>query len=264
MWAKNSENFLVPVLKRIEQVIPSENVNRKIFVDDSSIDQTTLIAKDFNWKVYPNRESFVRGGFVEAFRHTEMPFAVSIEHDVLLDERWWDRIPLHMENPNVAVASGLCLFTLPSLRAIQMYRLRKHPREVVLSNTIYRTKIIRTIELPKHITMSVDLELDKILGKLGHKWVVDHSVRSDHVRPSVLEHFLHLRKLYRLSNETQNIDKRNSLRLALETLFSPLFGLNVAIRMKRPQVMPVYIAQNLLDMEMHLVRRQIKKRYLSG
>jgi len=201
---------------------------------------------------------------VEAFRHTETPFAVSIEHDVLLDERWWDIVPLHMENPNVAVANGLCLFTLPSLRAIQVYRLRKHPNEIVLSNTIYRTKIIKTIELPKHITMSVDLELNRILGKLGYNWVVDPSVRSDHIRRSVLAHFSHLRKLYKLSNETQSIDKRNSLRLALETLFSPLFGLNVAVRMKRPQVMTVYTVQNLLDMEMHLFRKQTKKLYLTG
>jgi hypothetical protein len=39
---------------------------------------------------------------------------------------------------------------------------------------------------------------------------------------------------------------------------------NVAIRMKRPQVMPIYTVQNLLDMEMHLFRKQTKKLYLTG
>ncbi len=263
MWAKNSEEFLCPVLKRIDHVIPFENINRRIFVDDSSTDRTILIAKDFNWEVYPNRKGFVRGGIIEAFRHTEMPFAVSVEHDVLLDENWWDIMPLHMEKSIVAVANGICLLTLPSIRAIQMYQSGTFGSWIGLSNTIYRTKIIKSITIPKHVTVSVDLELHRILGKLGYKWVVDSSVRSDHIRTSVLGHFAHLRKLYKLSNERQNIDKRNSLRLALETLFSPLFGLNAAIKTKRPQVIPVYMAQNLLDMEMHLIRKQSKKTYFS-
>jgi glycosyltransferase involved in cell wall biosynthesis len=45
MWAKNGENVLPTVLKRIDEVIPQENICYKILVDDHSTDRTTEINK---------------------------------------------------------------------------------------------------------------------------------------------------------------------------------------------------------------------------
>jgi len=44
MWAKDGSKTLSIVFKRIEEVIPSENVNQKIFVDDHSVDNSVKIA----------------------------------------------------------------------------------------------------------------------------------------------------------------------------------------------------------------------------
>lgn len=73
-WTKNGEKTLPYVLKRIDEVIPHEEVNRKIAVDDSSTDNTKAILKGFNWVIYPNREGFICGGTREALRHVETDF----------------------------------------------------------------------------------------------------------------------------------------------------------------------------------------------
>ena len=46
MWTKNSSEFLPVVLRRIEGVIPSEVVGKKIIIDDNSTDNTVKIARN--------------------------------------------------------------------------------------------------------------------------------------------------------------------------------------------------------------------------
>jgi len=55
MWTHNSEKNLPAVLKRIEEVIPPQNISRKIISDDHSKDRTREIAKDFGWEVHINK-----------------------------------------------------------------------------------------------------------------------------------------------------------------------------------------------------------------
>ena len=90
-WTKNGSKTLIPVLKRIDRVIPAEEVGEKIAVDDSSVDSTVKILKEFNWKVYPNRRGFINGGTTEALSHVRSKFFVSVEQDVLLEEPDADR-----------------------------------------------------------------------------------------------------------------------------------------------------------------------------
>jgi glycosyltransferase involved in cell wall biosynthesis len=88
MWAKNGERFLPLVLSRISQVIPDENVNQKIFVDDHSTDRSREIASEFNWIVYPNLKGGIPNGANEALRHVTSEFFVSIEQDIILAKDW--------------------------------------------------------------------------------------------------------------------------------------------------------------------------------
>ena len=55
MWTYNSEKNLLAVLKRIQEVIPSECINRKIITDDHSMDRTREIAEKFGWEVHINQ-----------------------------------------------------------------------------------------------------------------------------------------------------------------------------------------------------------------
>ena len=59
MWAKNGASMLPLVLKRAEEVLPSEVIGKKIFVDDHSVDESREIAKDFGWIVYLNEKGGV-------------------------------------------------------------------------------------------------------------------------------------------------------------------------------------------------------------
>lgn len=47
IWAKNGALTLPLVLKRVEEVIPSEVIGKKIFVDEHSTDVSASIGKDF-------------------------------------------------------------------------------------------------------------------------------------------------------------------------------------------------------------------------
>jgi len=54
MWTKNGEKTLYPVLRKVNEVIPTEIIHRKIIVDDKSTDTTRIIAKKFGWEIHEN------------------------------------------------------------------------------------------------------------------------------------------------------------------------------------------------------------------
>src|SRR4030066_558398 len=54
MWTKNGAETLPSVLKRIEEVIPSEFVNVKVMADDKSTDETRKIGESYGWTVVRN------------------------------------------------------------------------------------------------------------------------------------------------------------------------------------------------------------------
>jgi glycosyltransferase involved in cell wall biosynthesis len=153
MWAKNGENVLPTVLKRIDEVIPHEVVCHKILVDDHSTDRTTKIAKEFNWNVYPNPKTGIPSGANEALRHVDQDFFISVEQDVVLAKDWWEKIPPHMNGNKVAVAQGIRMSTEPTLRKLEEYvysRLKSSVNDpirfgVSMDNNLFRTKIIRQL-----------------------------------------------------------------------------------------------------------------------
>jgi len=153
-WTKNGAKTLIPVLKRIDDVIPIEEVREKIAVDDSSVDSTVKILKEFNWKVYPNRSGFINGGTTEALRHVRSKFFVFVEQDVLLCRNWWDIIPKNMEDKTVAVSQGVEISTNRAERGIDKYNFKK----------------IRQMPLEKGRDCGKPLEITFIVQKLLEIW----------------------------------------------------------------------------------------------
>lgn len=249
MWTKNGERFLPKVLKRIDEVIPHESIDKKFLVDDHSVDRTIKIAKEFNWTVYTNPSTGIASGANEALRHVKSNFFISVEQDLLLAKDWWDKIPLYMKDEKVAVAQGVRLPTHKTLRKLAEYSeydffmepgplSRKRRKKmgthgwVTLDNTIYRTDIIRKLGgFPISCPLYVDAYLHTTLWKSGFKWVVDATVISEHIRPSLFYELLH-GYTYMIKRER---DLETNLLDMLRILsFSPLRALHVVYRKRCP------------------------------
>ncbi len=164
MWAKNGAKTLTAVLERVDEVISAEFVNSKIMVDDGSTDTTGQIGKSFGWNVIPNRGHGISDGANTALRNVTAKFFVSLEQDLLLARDWLLKIPPHLENPKVAVASGMRFATKPvGVQRLQQYVAKKYRGEAeleswlrgremaafmlgkTLDNTIYKTEVMRAI-----------------------------------------------------------------------------------------------------------------------
>jgi glycosyltransferase involved in cell wall biosynthesis len=102
MWTKNGEKTLPLVLNRVNEVIPSEAINRKILVDDHSVDYTQDIADLFGWNIVFNEGKGISDGANTALKNVETEYFISFEQDLLLSRDWWSKIPPYLENPLVA------------------------------------------------------------------------------------------------------------------------------------------------------------------
>jgi len=202
----NGAKYLPIVLKRIDMVIPYENINRRILVDDHSIDRTVEVAKDFNWEVYINPETGIPSGANKAFKHVEMDYFVSLEQDLVLAGDWWEKIPKYMEDEKVAVAQGIRLATQEVLRKLDEYHYSRIGKSgdilrdlirlggISLDNNIIRTKVIKELGgFPTSCPVCMDINLmRKIISETNYKWIMDKNVISDHIRSSIFGEARHL------------------------------------------------------------------------
>jgi glycosyltransferase involved in cell wall biosynthesis len=261
MWTKDGFEFLSEVFKRIDTVIPYECVSQKILVDDHSVDRTVEIARDFNWTVYENPSGGISAGANEALRHVKTPFFISFEQDLVLAKDWWSKIPVYLEDPNVAIASGVRLPDKPvGLRKLHRY-LAKKGREVsilhknaqarpykygkTLDNTAYKTRIIRALG---GFPAGLDVLLSYKISEAGFQWVVDYDVLSTHLRHG-LRNELHHEEWHGFtfpevnSRIKQEIGKQPSTTkrgILSRFLFSPAMGLLIALKMNEPSIVYIY------------------------
>lgn len=259
MWAKNGARFLPTVLNRIDRVIPQEDVNRKIFVDDSSSDDSVGIAESFNWDIYVNEQGGICGGFNEALKRVASDYFVSIEQDVVLAKDWWDKIPKHMEKEKVAVAQGIRVPSQKLLRAIYEYKITART-DTSLDNNIWRTETIRKIGgFPTSRKFMADrFLLPKILHH-GFEWVVDREVISIHIRESVkktLEH--HYGALLRAEIETAS-DLMDSVDLMKTLKNGSMRTIHIAFRENLPSIFYIYPFMCLLNYRSYLHRKSAIK-----
>lgn len=270
MWAKNGSETLPQVLKRIDDVIPLGNVNKCIFVDDYSTDNSVEIAEKFGWKIYENKEGFVVGGVKEALKHVTTKFFVSVEQDVVLAKNWWSSIPSYMKDPRVAVACGVRKRFPPNrtLDAIEEFRSERFQRPTTLhctlDNTIYRTSMIREIGIPTEFPLSVDLALYERVKQAGYNSVVVKNVVSYHLRKGSIEEVLHTHKHIVLT-KTKRFADTTHVNLLKIFMYSPFRATQIVLEKKRPTVLIVYPLMRLMmiktfhDRQVYLQRHALQR-----
>jgi len=256
MWAKNGARTLPQVLKRINEVIPGENVANRIVVDDASNDNTVQIAEAYGWKVIANEGSGISDGANTALKHIETDFFASFEQDVLLSWAWWSRIPRLLRTKKVAMASGVRLPSVACLQAINEFAIERCARSPspeyfrTLDNTIYKTKTIRHLGGFPSLkgSVGVDSALRQRIYECGFEWKVDYTVRSVHLKSFLDE----LKTQYWYGSNAREVaamlgKKRVFLKSFVKLLFSPMRGFEITIKNGSVQAMFMYPALRLAN-----------------
>lgn len=268
MWTKNGAETLPLVLKRISEVIPSKAVGKRVIVDDKSTDNTSEIARSFGWTVVDNEGKGISDGANTALKRVEAEYFVSFEQDLLLSWDWWSRIPCYLESPKVAAASGMRFADRPiGVMKLQQYVAKKYRGESdlaswlrtrqmaaftlgkTLDNTIYKTKIIRSIGgFPKMwVNAGVDAVLAYKVEKSRHQWIVDYNVQSAHLRQGLKQELRHqywyatqLNEIWkRIQTETSRPPPITKSGVMFRFAVSPFTGLFMAVKTREPSI--VYI-----------------------
>ena len=247
MWAKNGASMLPLVLKRAEEVLPSEAIKNKIFVDDHSADGSREIAKEFGWTVYPNEKGGIGGGANTALKHVECKHFISLEQDLVLAKDWFEKVPRHLEKPNIVASQGAKLSDHPILRKIDEFSFAESNFTLrSIDNTIYKTKIVKSVvgNIPESLRYgAVDSYMRLRIEKSGFKWVVDPTVISIHLRKGGLREQIRRHYFYGLyapRNKGEFMDETETKRAFKIALLSPLRGLEIAIKKQCPQATYYY------------------------
>jgi len=246
MWAKNGASTLPLVLSRVDEVLLSEVIHRKIFVDDHSTDESRKIAKEFGWTVHPNEKGGVGCGANTALRHVECEYFISLEQDVVLAKNWFEKVPKHLEKENVVVAQGWRLSDHPVLRKLDEFAFEKSNFTLnSIDNTIYKTKVVKSLGgFPEDIKYgAVDTHLRLRIENIGLRWKVDPSVISLHLRKGGLREQvrrLYLYGLYAPKEKGPFIAETKTKRAVKIALMSPFRAFEIAVKKRCPQAMYYY------------------------
>ncbi len=256
MWTKNGAETLAPVLKRIREVIPTDNVNKKLIIDDESNDNTREIAEFFGWRVIPNDGSGISDGANTALRHVETDSFISFEQDLLLSHDWWLKVPPSLLVPDVVIASGIRFdYYPPVVRKIQQRTAERYRTDEVsslffpylktLDNTIYRTEAIRGMggfpKLP--FSVGIDHALAQKVQQVGAMWKVNYDVHSVHLRQKLTDELSHN---YWYGTNADKLEwtlfrrNINTSSLLLRTMLSPIRGLEIAFKKNAAEAVYVY------------------------
>jgi glycosyltransferase involved in cell wall biosynthesis len=245
MWTRDGGSFLSQVFKRIEEVIPPENLHKKVLVDDHSTDDTRSIAIDYGWAVYANPKTGIASGANEALCHVDCKYFVSVEQDVLLARDWWGTVAQHMNDEKVAVAQGVRFAVEPTLRRLDEYLIRRDlSREdntcMSLDNNIYKTSVVKSVGgFPEDCPICADRYLRKKIVEAGYKWLIDENVISEHLQTSLSAYYHHAYVVTKLCSEKQ-LCSTSLLGNARVFATSPVSSLKLARRLKWPPVTWVY------------------------
>ena len=256
MWTKNGAETLPSVLKRIHRVVPSNIIGERILVDDKSGDDTCKIAESLGWQVIPNKGSGISDGANTALEHVSADYFVSFEQDLLLASDWWEKIPSYLVNERIAAASGIRLPSRPvDLKKTMEYTMERYQKKQTdseaffigktLDNTIYKTRVVREVGgFPKlSIPAGIDNVLAQRFAQSGFSWKVDYTVKSLHLRNGLKDELKHdywygtcFNILVPLLSK-KNLDLKPMI---LRLLFSPIRGLDIALKKKAPQAVAIY------------------------
>jgi len=270
MWTYNGAKTLPAVLKRINEVIPSRYVNKKIISDDRSNDDTRKIAEAHGWTVVLDEGKGISDNANTALKHVESEFFVSFEQDLLLARDWWNKIPKAFANQKVGAASGMRFADKPrGVHALQLYVAKKYRGEAqleswlrgremaaftlgkTLDNTIYRTKVVREVGgFPKLASSSgVDTILAYEIDQHRYQWFVDYNVQSVHMRQDLMQELHHqywyakqLREMWRKISKATHKQAPPVTKFGVIYRFaiSPATGLFMAYKTREPSLAYVH------------------------
>lgn len=257
MWTFNGEKTLPLVLNRINKVIPKDNINQKIVVDDNSKDNTATIAKQHGWTVIRNEGKGISDGANTALKHVQTEYFCSFEQDVYLTSDWWPKISaLILGKKHVGAACGLRFLPKSNFcYSIEAYDLTR--REIdsyggygkTLDNTIWNTEILRSVGgFPKANYAGIDTIVLHLLESKGYSWEVDYTVKSLHLHSGgILNEFRHyyfyglsLPQTYSRLRSLSLYQNESLARMFLKFLKSPASSLKMAIKMRDSRLLLGY------------------------
>jgi glycosyltransferase involved in cell wall biosynthesis len=244
IWAKNGASMLPLVLKRADEVLPNEVIAKKIFVDDHSTDESREIAKDFGWRVYNNKNGGIACGVNTALKRVESKYFISLEQDLVLAKNWFEKIPKHLEKPNVVSAMGIRYPDDPILRKMHEFSLDKSDFTMgSMDNSMWKTRIVKFfVVIPEYLKYGA---VDSYMGLRlrGFESVVDPSVVSVHLRKGGLKGEIkryYFMGLYAPRMKGNSIDETELKRAFKIAVFSPFRELEVAVKKRCPQITCYY------------------------
>lgn len=270
MWAKDGAPYLPITLKRIDEALPHEVVNRKIFVNDHSSDNSPEIAKSFNWEVYDSPERGIGHGAALALSKVTTERFISFEQDVLINRKWFDHVSRLIEDPQVAVVQGWRIGTDRTIRDLDTISISFFGEKLCsIDNNIFKTKIVRQVGgFPKDVFYFVDAVLRYRIVKAGYKWICDTSVVSEHLKPFGYQK--EARRMYNMSLEHPKLielgilggeDGRKLRRgnLVFATLRAPIIGSMMALYRRNPYILPYYVLIKYGRLKANLVSKNKNK-----
>jgi len=230
MWTLNSEKTLHLALNSIKKAIPEKNINNKILVDGGSFDRTIEIARNFGWRVYESEKGIGKQANY-ALSLVETPYFASFEHDIYLCKNWYTQIWSTLKK-GVAVTQGVRLSLNPTLRAFEIYSLKKDNPYSSIDNNVYDTQLIRKIGgfSEKH-PYSADRELQDRTRSYGFRWIVNKNIISNHIVVDFFNRVKHIENASKLNDYPEHNKKNKQLE---RFLFSPIRGIQIAFSVNYP------------------------------
>ncbi|MEM3563677.1 MAG: hypothetical protein QXR19_10635 [Candidatus Jordarchaeaceae archaeon] len=253
MWSKNGQQYLKIVLRRIDEVVPGEVVNRKIFINDHSIDSSAKLAKDFNWEVYDNIGYGIGNAAALALSKVKTERFISFEQDIYLCKDWFDKLSPLLDDPTVAVAQGWRVASEKTQKHLDEISVLAFGRNLYsIDNNIYKTDVVRSVGgFSNKVFYHVDAVLRASIIAEGYRWICDTSVVSTHLKPHSF--MKEVQRAYRMMQEMpilkregvlskEDLEKLKTHNMILRFLRSPLLGIGLAMYKKDPLLALYYIA----------------------
>lgn len=208
-------------------------------VDGHSADETHSVGKKFGWKVIDAEKVGIPHQANQALDLVKTEFFASFEHDVILNHNWFQALLKHLlSDPQVAVVQGVRVTTNPVFKKIEEVCLERNIRYSSIDNNLYRTELIKSLGgFDVRFPLSCDRNLQDRVRKAGYSWVVDKTVVSDHIRGDVRQSADHL---YVLSKFVDYNDSPSLSSVLSRFLFSPIRGVDIALKKGCPQALVVY------------------------
>lgn len=256
MWTKNGEATLGQVLRRINEVVPMECVNKRFIVDDHSVDRTRSIARHYGWEIIFNSGGGISDGANTALGHVETEFFCSFEQDVLLAKDWWKKIQKHIGELGVGAVSGMrfypkynCVGVLERYTALKQIVWKQFTLGKTLDNTVWNTAAVRGVGgFPEMTYAGHDTILAYSLEKAGYRWVVDGLIISVYLRGSFYDACCHqffysrsFSEVWKILNVKFGLVEVATLKvISFRFIKSPFTGILIALKMRDPRLLFAY------------------------